>query len=175
MTEIEGIGYFTEPILDSNRLIGKIFGLQSVPYLYTELQTIVPVQFKAYLRIGIDYLPALEYRVIRGTLPESLVLNKTSGILSGTLGEMDKYIPEYIEQTRNRQINHVNYGKYGSASLFENGIGITKKVYFTIRASRNNLYTDEEFGIGIKNNWSSDRDEIVKEYSNGLCENSTST
>lgn len=153
---IKGTGYFTTPIQDANQLIG----------IYTELQEITSVRFKAYFLLGLDYLPATEYEVVFGTLPQSLTLNRTTGRLTGQITEMDKYIPEYVEQTKNRQINHVNYGRYGSASLFLNGIGIVKRVYFTVRASRSNFYIEKQFAIGIKNNWSSDRDEIIAEYGN---------
>jgi hypothetical protein len=145
-------GYFTSPTVDGSDIITW----------YTELQAIVPVTFIAYIRSPLydtNDIRATRYEVISGSLPKNLTLT-SDGYLSGTIGEMDEFIPEYMNQAKT--INHVNYGTVGSASLFDNGIGVTKKVYFTIRASTDYAYVDKRFGFALKNNWSSDRDKLVE-------------
>ena len=99
------------------------------------------------------------------TLPSGLSLG-TGGILSGTVIDMDLFVPEY-KKPDGFKFDEQNYASFGSA---KHG---TKLFNFSIDAvAEDGLVPDsggtatQVHSITITNNWSSDRDELIREIDN---------
>jgi len=99
------------------------------------------------------------------TLPSGLSLG-TGGILSGTVLDMDLFVPEFAKPA-GFKFDEQNYASYGSA---KHG---TKLFNFSIDAVADDGLVPDSGGtatqihsITVKNNWSSDRDELIREIDN---------
>mgnify|MGYP003133285486 FL=1 len=97
-------------------------------------------------------------------LPRNLNLNRFSGLLSGTITELDEWAmtgrPEDFEYTEE------NYHTVGSETLNN-----TLSYDFQVVAFNQAGFTARTFTLPIINNWSSDRDRFIKEVvhtNNGL-------
>lgn len=99
------------------------------------------------------------FEVIDGELPEDLTINPATGLISGTLREMDEYVPEFeppsvIDTTT----DGTHYASFGSAAAE------TKMFTFEIEGTdNNNNRTSATFSINKRNNYSSDRDNFIRQ------------
>ena len=103
-----------------------------------------------------------EYSIISGKLPESLALNTTTGIISGTVDELDRWVPGWV----NKPPIKVDGSNYATAGSAKEGYYVSE---FTVRvhvddAPDNELFADMPCTIEVINNWSSDRDQLIRDY-----------
>ncbi|MBC8443035.1 MAG: hypothetical protein H8D80_02460 [Proteobacteria bacterium] len=92
-------------------------------------------------------------------LPSGLNLG-TGGLLSGIVLEMDSFVPEY-KKPEGFKLDEQNYATFGSA---KEG---SKTFSFSIDAvSEDGGTATQVHNITINNNWSSDRDELIREIDN---------
>ena len=106
----------------------------------------------------------IEYLLVSGQLPNDLTLDSSTGIISGTVIDLDTWVPEFQKpEGFVLEIDASNYGTYGSA------LAGTYTANFTIRAHITDAPPDEFFAdqacsILIVNNYSSDRDQFIRDY-----------
>jgi hypothetical protein len=144
-------------------MAGTWSSVTTIPGPTTELITFVNHQCVAVFGEGAgapDY-----FLTVDSTLPSGLSLG-TGGILSGTVLDMDLFVPEF-EKPTGFKFDEQNYASYGSA---KHG---TKLFNFSIDAVAADGPTAGSGGtatqvhsITISNNWSSDRDELIRQIDN---------
>lgn len=105
----------------------------------------------------------INYSIVSGQLPNNLSLNSATGFISGTVVDLDTWVPGFqrpLGYTIERDGS--NYATYGSAQAGQYLAG------FTIRAFvvGNSVYNaDQDCSILVVNNYSSDRDQFIRDYS----------
>lgn len=114
-------------------------------------------------------LDVIHYTVLSGgDFPETMSLDRDTGIISGTFTEMNNYVAGWDTQDP----TFSNYGTYGSGALYSGNASTKKDLYFTVRAiedpnSTYNFtnppyeYYDREFYIPLGNNWSEDAKHMI--------------
>ena len=106
---------------------------------------------------------APEYFVAVGsTLPAGLSLG-TGGVLSGIVLEMDSFVEEFKNRPEGFKYDEQNYATFGSAKTG------SKTLTFSIDAFHSGIgggTATQLHSILIRNNWSSDRDEFIREIDN---------
>lgn len=101
--------------------------------------------------------PATGFAVIDGVFPESLTLS-SGGMISGDLTEMDNYVPEFQPPPDFEfKIDGSHYCTYGSCQA--GGY----KATFTVEGTDGTDSDTSTLDIDIINNWSSDRDQMVRD------------
>ena len=107
---------------------------------------------------------AVKYSVVEGQLPCGLDLDPVTGVIDGTVTEMDECVPGWsqldVDDYDTPEMSGGNYATVGSAAAGEHTFT------FTVRAAAVNYdaYADRQFSILVVNNWSSDRDRFIREY-----------
>ena len=106
----------------------------------------------------------VDYRVVAGALPGGLTLDQATGLIDGTLSEMDGYVTgwsESLDTYDTADATGGNYATLGSAAA-------EQRVFpFTVRArliADTTVYADRDFEILVANNYSSDRDRFVRTH-----------
>jgi len=106
----------------------------------------------------------VEYQVVAGVLPGGLALDADTGVIDGTLTEMDSYVAEWSDSLDSYDKAETTGGKYATVGSAAAG----ERVFpFTVRArlvTDETVYADRDFEILVVNNWSSDRDRFVREH-----------
>lgn len=108
---------------------------------------------------------SLEYSIVSGQLPNDLILNTTTGQISGTVVDLDTWVPSFQKpEGFVLAKDGSNFGTYGSAQAGE------YDATFTVRAHVDDAPDDEFFvdlqcTIKVVNNYSSDRDQFIRDYS----------
>ena len=106
----------------------------------------------------------VEYHVVTGELPGGLTLDAATGLIDGTLTEMDGYIDGWSESLDSYDTPDTTGGRYATVGSSAAG----QRVFpFTVRATLladPSVYADRDFEILVVNNWSSDRDRFVREH-----------
>jgi hypothetical protein len=110
----------------------------------------------------------LEFSVVAGTLPNNLTLNSSTGQISGTTVDMDTYIDwtgTPYEQPENFVLERdgSNFGSYGSAKAGSYTVEFTVRAHVD-DAPDDEFYADLECSILAVNNYSSDRDQFIRDY-----------
>jgi hypothetical protein len=111
----------------------------------------------------------VEYSIISGQLPNDLTLDSATGQISGTVVDLDTWV-DWTGTAYERPTNYIiskdgsNFGSWGSAQAKE------YDATFTVRAQLDDAPDDEfsadmECIIKVVNNFSSDRDQFIREYS----------
>ena len=130
----------------------------------TELLTFVNHLCIATFDIGGVPAGAQEYSVSAGsTLPLGLSLGTASGIISGIVLEMDGFVDEFNNKPEGFKYDEENYATFGSAKTG------SKTFTFSIDAFHSGIgggTSTQLHSILIRNNWSSDRDEFIREIDN---------
>lgn len=110
---------------------------------------------------GVD--SELEYSIVSGQLPLNLSLNTETGFISGTVIDLDEWVDGW---TNKPQINKdgSNYASTGSAAAGQYLAEFTVRVHVT-DAPDDELFLDRDFSILVINNYSSDRDQFIRDYS----------
>ena len=114
-----------------------------------------------------DPTGVLEFYLVSGQLPNNLTLS-SSGQISGQTIDMDSYI-DWTGTPYEKPVDFVlqldgqNYGTYGST------LAGSYLVNFTVRAHIDDAPPDEYFAdmpcsILVVNNYSSDRDQFIRDY-----------
>lgn len=153
-------------ILDDQTIVtidspaGRLVNQSMAQYSSSNPRELTQFEFQILASFSPSQPATLQYRITDGELPESLSLNKNTGLISGTCIDMDEYIPEFMDSNE-IDISGSNYGSTGSA------LAKTREFSFTVRAS---LLEDESYfgevlnSILVVNNFSSDRDQFIREY-----------
>lgn len=99
--------------------------------------------------------------IVDGILPESLSFS-TGGVISGIVTELDNYIEAFTGELVIER-DGSNYASTGSAA-----VGFYE-CEFTVRATSNDGVADtideRIFSIRVDNNWSSDRNRLIRQHS----------
>jgi hypothetical protein len=105
----------------------------------------------------------INYEIIEGQLPNDLSINAQTGFISGTVIDLDTWVDEFQKPSGfTIARDGSNYGTYGSAQAGQ------YLAEFTIRAfvvSEPVYYADQDCSILVINNYSSDRDQFIRDYS----------
>jgi hypothetical protein len=105
-----------------------------------------------------DYGDDVSFTIVGGVFPESLTLSN-NGLISGTLTELDLYVPEFQKPPGYViAIDGSNYGSYGSAQ---------SEVYtaeFTVRCAYDDVFEDRTFNVVIVNCYTSDGISFLYDY-----------
>lgn len=110
--------------------------------------------------IGLD----VNYKIQSGQLPLNLTLNTTSGLISGTVIDLDEWVPEYQRPTGFAIAQDgSNYAAYGSAFAGSYSAEFTIRAYLV--GYENAAFEDQDCSILVINNYSSDRDQFIRDYS----------
>ena len=129
----------------------------------TELLTFVNHLCVASFEVGGLPVGAEQYSVTAGsTLPLGLSLGTASGVLSGIVLEMDNFVDEF-NKPEGFKYDEQNYATFGSAKTG------SKTLTFSIDAFHSGIgggTATQLHSILIRNNWSSDRDEFIREIDN---------
>lgn len=109
----------------------------------------------------------LEFYIVSGTLPNNLTLS-SSGQISGTVIDMDTYVdwngtPYEKPSDFVLLIDASNYGTYGSAKAGSYSIDFTVRAHVT-DAPPDEFFADQACSILVVNNYSSDRDQFIRDY-----------
>ena len=110
---------------------------------------------------------ALEFSVVSGTLPNNLTLS-SSGQISGQVIDMDTYV-DWTGTAYEKPAGFVllldasNYASYGSAKAGSYNIEFTVRAHVT-DAPEDEFYADLNTSILVVNNYSSDRDQFIRDY-----------
>ena len=106
----------------------------------------------------------VQYQLIEGRLPCGLSLDPDTGLIDGTITELDDCVAEFetlaTDQYDTEDTSGGNYASKGSAAAGEYTFS------FTVRAEAvaHDAHADRTFSILVVNNWSSDRDRFIREY-----------
>lgn len=106
---------------------------------------------------------SVKYTIQSGQLPNNLSLNETTGLISGTVIDLDTWVPEYLAE--GPVTPAVDGSNYASTRSARDGSYLAQ---FTIRAYLNGYpdqYADQACSILVINNYSSDRDQMIRDYS----------
>ena len=109
----------------------------------------------------------LEFYIVSGTLPNNLTLS-SSGQISGQVIDMDSYVdwtgtpyeepPNFV-----LELDGSNFGSWGSAKAGSYAIEFTVRAHVT-DAPPDEFYADVNTSILVVNNYSSDRDQFIRDY-----------
>lgn len=100
----------------------------------------------------------ITFELVDGIFPDDLVLN-SNGTISGNVIDMDNYVPEF--QGANDEIPAIDgsdYATFGSAAAG------SYECSFTVRIVSGELNQTRTFSITVINNWSSDRNQLIRRY-----------
>lgn len=110
---------------------------------------------------------SLEFSIVSGQLPNNLALS-SSGQISGTVIDMDTYVdwtgtpyeepPNFV-----LELDGSNFGTWGSAKAGSYSIEFTVRAHVT-DAPDDEFYADATMNILVVNNYSSDRDQFIRDY-----------
>lgn len=125
---------------------------------FMELDT-VSIQLEATTAPEVESVSFSLALVDGDAFPMNLTLS-SSGLISGILTEMDEYVPEFVGVVETIAKDGSNYATAGSAAAG------SSTVTFTIRATatQSETFADRQFSMLIYNNWSSDRDQLIRDY-----------
>lgn len=101
--------------------------------------------------------------IVGGEFPPDLTVNMESGLISGTISDMDLFV-EYFKLPDGFRFNETNYATKGSAGAYRNGLGAIIAADFVVRAfdpGYTGWYSDRKFTLRLSNWWSSDRDRFI--------------
>jgi len=105
----------------------------------------------------------LEFYIVSGQLPNNLTLS-TSGQISGTVIDLDTWVAEFQKPAGFvLAIDNSNYGTYGSAQAGSFNANFTVRVHVT-DAPLDEFFEDMACSILVVNNYSSDRDQMIRDY-----------
>ncbi len=105
------------------------------------------------------------YAFTTGTIiPPGLTLT-TGGLLYGRVEDMDLFVPEF-QKPGGFQFDEVNYATWGSAKEGSKTFSFSVDAYTGYGAG---LTLAQIHSILIRNNWSSDRDNFIREIDNNFC------
>jgi len=107
---------------------------------------------------------AVQYRVVAGALPPGLDLDPATGVIDGTITELDAAVPGWDRAPESYDTADATGGRYattGSAAAGQRAFGFTVRAEL---ASAPAVHADRDFEILVVNNWSSDRDRFVREH-----------
>jgi len=102
----------------------------------------------------------IKYKIMDPKIRRFIQFDENTGELSGKVAELDNFISDPFFE----KFDSTNYATKGSAALFKNGRGITKRINIKIRAylvSDPNIFIENTFYLDGLNNWSSDRDALI--------------
>lgn len=105
----------------------------------------------------------INYEIIESQLPNDLSINTQTGFISGTVIDLDTWVDEFQKPpgfTIARDGS--NYATYGSAQAAQ------YLAEFTIRAfvvADPEYFEEQDCSILVINNYSSDRDQFIRDYS----------
>jgi hypothetical protein len=104
------------------------------------------------------------YKIQSGQLPNNLTLNTSTGLISGTVIDLDTWVPEYIAEGKvDIAIDGSNYASKGSARDGSYLASFTIRAY--VSGYESQAYADQSCSILVINNYSSDRDQLIRDYS----------
>jgi hypothetical protein len=103
----------------------------------------------------------VSFSVISGVIPGGCSLSG-NGLLSGTITDMDLWVPEFAGSKPPIQQDGSTYATYGSA------LAKVHTITFTVRATGVENFADKTFTMTILNNFSSDRDQMIRDYSDAF-------
>jgi hypothetical protein len=105
----------------------------------------------------------LEFYIVSGQLPNNLTLS-SSGQISGTVIDLDTWVPEFQKpEGFVLAIDNSNYGTYGSAQAGSFTANFTVRAHVT-DAPPDEFFEDMACSILVVNNYSSDRDQMIRDY-----------
>lgn len=105
----------------------------------------------------------LEFSIVSGQLPNNLVLS-SSGQISGTVIDLDTWVPEFQKpEGFVLAIDASNYGSYGSAIAGQYDASFTVRAHVN-DAPEDEFFADQSCSILVINNFSSDRDQLIRDY-----------
>lgn len=102
----------------------------------------------------------IKYKIMDPKIKKYIQFDENTGELSGKVSELDFFMSDPFFE----KFDSTNYATKGSAALFKNGRGVTKRINIKIRAyltSNPELYIENVFYFDGLNNWSSDRDALI--------------
>ena len=106
----------------------------------------------------------VNYKIQSGQLPLDVTINETSGLISGTVIELDEWVPEFnppeeyvIEKDGS------NYASFGSAAAGSYSTSFVVRAYLV--GFEQETFEDQSCSILVVNNYSSDRDQFIRDYS----------
>jgi hypothetical protein len=115
---------------------------------------------------------ALEFSIVSGQLPNNLTLS-SSGQISGTVIDLDTWVSEFQKpEGFVLLIDASNYGTYGSAQAGSYLANFTVRAHVT-DAPSDEFYEDLSTSILVVNNYSSDRDQFIRDYTEEYGEGET--
>jgi hypothetical protein len=106
----------------------------------------------------------VSYTVVAGELPGGLTLDAATGLIDGTLTEMDGYVDGWDEALDSYDTPDTTGGRYATVG---SAAAQTRVFPFTVRATllaNPAIFADRAFDILVCNNYSSDRDRFVREH-----------
>lgn len=110
-----------------------------------------------------DPTGVLEFYIVSGQLPNNLTLS-SSGQISGTVIDLDTWVPEFQKpEGFVLAIDNSNYATYGSALAGSFNVNFTVRAHVT-DAPPNEFFADLACSILVVNNYSSDRDQMIRDY-----------
>jgi hypothetical protein len=105
----------------------------------------------------------LEFYVVSGQLPNNLTLS-SSGQISGTVIDLDTWVPEFQKpEGFVLAIDNSNYASYGSGQAGSYSSDFTVRAHVT-DAPPDEFFADLSCSILVVNNYSSDRDQMIRDY-----------
>jgi hypothetical protein len=107
----------------------------------------------------------VNYVVSAGSvIPTGLTLD-TNGLLYGRVEDMDLFVPEF-QKPGGFHFDEVNYASFGSAKEGSKVFSFSVDAYTGDGAG---LTLAQTHTILVRNNWSSDRDNFIREIDNNFC------
>ena len=105
----------------------------------------------------------VNYEISSGVLPSNLSLDATTGFISGQVIDMDEWVPEF-EKPSDFVIaeDGSNYATYGSALAGQYSAEFTVKAFVVDDPT---YFAEQDCSILVINNYSSDRDQFIRDYS----------
>lgn len=107
---------------------------------------------------SIDFGSPVAFELDSGIFPMNLTLSE-SGLISGQVIDMDQYVPEFMEEKGDIKFDGSNYASKGSAKTH------VHDCVFVVNAIYQDLVVPRTFFITVINNYSSDRDQMIRDYS----------
>lgn len=105
----------------------------------------------------------VRYKIQSGQLPLDLSIDTRTGLISGTVIELDEWVPEFnppedfiIEEDGS------NYATFGSALAGSYSAEFTVRAYLV--GFETETFEDQACSILVVNNYSSDRDQFIRDY-----------
>lgn len=105
----------------------------------------------------------VNYEIVEGQLPEELTINPETGLISGTVIDLDTWVPEFQKpEDFALAIDGSNYGTYGSVQAGQYLAEFTVRAFVVIEPE---YFEEQTCSILVINNYSSDRDQFIRDYS----------